>query len=120
VISDRVRLEALDTLLAARLAHTRWVEAAVGLEDPCVAEEHTDCLFGKWLLAVDAKLGALPEFQALIAPHKALHDSYKLLRRNPGHAPLREEIRAASRALIQRIDDLERVLSKRQRATATG
>ncbi|HLA34227.1 MAG TPA: CZB domain-containing protein [Rhodocyclaceae bacterium] len=111
MLPKELRLKAIDTLLNARMEHTRWVSQVINHENPSVAVEHTDCKFGQWLLASEATLGHIPEFQALILPHKDLHENYKLLRNEPSRDPLRHEMRRLSQILISHIDDLQGFLN---------
>lgn len=111
-IDNRDRLTALDALLNARMAHTQWVAEVVRAEVPCVAEDHRDCAFGKWLLTADTTLGSLPQFVDLIEPHRQLHDAFKTLKGSAEQTYLRARIRELSRTLIDGIDALEKQLHR--------
>jgi hypothetical protein len=112
MLNNKTRVEALDALLHARMAHTRWVSEVMHNALPCVAAEATDCDFGKWLNTATGELGDLAEFQAMLQPHTDLHEVYKLLHRHPTHEHLRGEIRVLSTDLINAIDALEKRLNR--------
>lgn len=104
--------QALATLLDARMQHRKWVAEVLNNENPQVMEDHTQCEFGKWMIAVREVLDDLEEFQDLDVPHRELHMVYKILKSNPDHAILREEIQLLSNKLIGRIDSLEKCLKE--------
>lgn len=111
-ITKQERLEALDTLLNARMAHTRWVAEVVHAASPCVVEDHRDCQFGKWLLAAGSTLGTVPQFADLVEPHRQLHEVYRALKDGGDPEAVRSRVRELSRLLIERIDLLEKRLNK--------
>ena len=43
-------------------------------------------------------------------PHRELHMVYKILKNNPTHDILRDEIKLLSQKLVSRIDELEQCL----------
>ncbi len=113
-ISKQERLEALDTLLNARRAHTQWVAHIAHIthqHTPCVIEDHTQCAFGKWLLKETQTLGTLPEFNALVEPHRQLHAAYTEMKGTTKPAVLRDTISSLSLVLIDTIDQLEKRLN---------
>ncbi|MEH6471920.1 MAG: CZB domain-containing protein [Halopseudomonas sp.] len=111
MISRSIKSEALGRLLDARMQHTKWVAEVLHERDPQVTEDHTLCEFGKWMIAVRDELDDLEEFQDLDVPHRELHMVYKVLKSNPTHQILREEIKLLSEKLISRIDALEQRLA---------
>ena len=112
MVSKDSRLKALDTLLEARMQHTKWVCEVVQVENPQVEDDHRKCDFGKWLLSACSELKALKEFQELDKPHRELHEAYKLFRGVPDLAYHPDEIKYLSNMLIDRIDLLEKRLRK--------
>ena len=110
-ICKQERLEALDTLLNARRAHTQWVTHITHQHTPCVIEDHTQCAFGKWLLKETQTLGTLPEFKALVEPHWQLHAAYTEMKGTTKPAVLRDTISSLSLVLIDTIDQLEKRLN---------
>jgi hypothetical protein len=115
-INHQNRLIALDTLLNARMAHTRWVSEVTHEHTPCVEEDHTRCKFGHWLLLAEGILGGVKEFRDLVEPHKQLHLAYLALKSEQDRASLCDTIKEMSRILIDRIDLLESHL-KQQKLT---
>ena len=111
-MNDKDRLKALDALLNARMAHTQWLSEVLYEQTPCVEEDHTQCAFGKWLIASDSLLSGVPEFVALQEPHQGLHDTYKNCKNDADLSGLRQRVREFSRMLIDRIDALEKVLNR--------
>lgn len=110
-ISKEVRLASLDALLDARMAHTCWVAEVVKNANPVVEEDHTQCVFGKWLIAAAANLQEVQEFEALIAPHQKLHDAYRDRNKIASPQAFHRQIKDASRTLINQIDALEKRLN---------
>lgn len=112
MISEKLSSEALVKLLNARMQHTQWVAEVLHEKDPKVMEDHTECEFGKWMIEVREELDDLEEFQDLDVPHRELHIIYKILKSNPSHQILREEIKLLSDKLIARIDLLQQRLEQ--------
>ena len=110
-LSKQERLEALDTLLNARRAHTQWVAHITHQPTPCVIEDHTQCAFGKWLAKETQTLQALPEFHALVEPHRQLHAAYTEMKGVTTPAALHKTIQTLSTDLIDKIDQLEKRLN---------
>jgi hypothetical protein len=113
MFSKKIKSEALGQLLDARMQHTKWVSAVLHDKMPQVVEDHTQCEFGKWMISLRDILGELEEFQDLDVPHRELHMVYKILKNNPTHDLLRDEIKLLSEKLISCIDALEQRLSRR-------
>lgn len=111
MLSKELKSDALDQLLNARMQHTRWVSEVLHEKNPQVKEDHTECDFGKWIISIRDVIGELEEFQALDIPHRELHLIYKILKNNPSHELLRDEIKLLSEKLINRIDELEQRLN---------
>ncbi|MEH6472311.1 MAG: CZB domain-containing protein [Halopseudomonas sp.] len=110
MLNKDVKNTALGALLDARMQHTKWVSEVLHNPDAQVAEDHTRCEFGKWLLAAGDELKALPAFQSLEAPHNALHEAYKMIKHTPDLDERRVEIEQFSNRLIDCIDRLEQTL----------
>lgn len=110
MFTNEMKSEALGKLLDARMQHTQWVSEVLHHRNPQVVEDHTQCEFGRWMLSVKEVMDELDEFQDLDIPHRELHMVYKVLKNNPGHEILREEIKLLSEKLIGRIDVLEQRL----------
>lgn len=104
--------EALDKLLSARRQHTLWVSEIMNHSAPLVAEDHTQCDFGKWILGSGSLLlGEKQSFQQLIVTHKAIHHAYKALKDDPAQQDhMRRQIRLYSHQLFDLIDKLEQEL----------
>lgn len=112
MFTKEMKSEALVKLLDARMQHTKWVSEVLHEKNPQVVEDHTQCEFGRWMISVKEVMEELEEFQDLDVPHRELHMVYKILRNNPTHDILREEIKLLSEKLISRIDDLEQRLNE--------
>ncbi len=112
MVSEDCRITALDTLLGARMQHTKWVSEVVHNDNPQVEDDHTKCDFGKWILSASDEVKALKEFQDLDEPHRDLHRAYTLFRGNADLAYHPDEIKYLSIMLIERIDLLEKRLRK--------
>lgn len=76
----------------AKTAHLRWRAYAQALlsghdiEEGHLPLEHDECQFGRWYYGAGQALHSLPEFRAIDAPHKQLHqvcmDLFNLLKRS--------------------------------------
>ncbi len=111
-MTKELRLQALDTLLTARMAHTQWMSAVTHKKTPCVEADPEKCVFGRWLIEQQDVLGQLSEFQALTAPHRALHEAYATLKSDSPPDELHNKVRELSHHLIDQIDALEKRLNK--------
>lgn len=69
-------------LRAAKSAHIKWrsyaqaLAAGLPVSENQVPVIHTDCAFGKWYYGPGQRLSSLPGYQAIEAPHEALHGIY--------------------------------------------
>ncbi len=76
------RMAAIHELRQAKQAHIRWVSYAYGLVEGLELNQdmvpvfETDCAFGKWYYGDGQLLSALPEYEAIEAPHRELHKKY--------------------------------------------
>ena len=111
MFTKEMKDEALAKLLDARDQHTLWVTEVLTSQKPRVVECHTQCEFGKWMIGVRDRLDELEEFQDLDVPHRELHMVYKILKDNPSHDFLRDEIKQLSEKLLGRIHRLEQRLN---------
>lgn len=77
------KTEAVARLKAARSAHLQWrgraqaIVAGVEIDESKIPVMHTDCQFGKWYYGEGQIFKALPQYQAIDAPHEQLHGKYK-------------------------------------------
>ena len=112
MLNRQQRTEALDLLHNARMQHTRWVAEVMNNELPQVEPDHRFCEFGRWLRCADEALREMEEFQALIEPHRELHEAYRTIKFTPGMEDLREAVKNLSMQLIEGVDRLERRLQQ--------
>ncbi len=106
--------EALDKLLHARRQHTLWVSEVMNQSMPRVAEDHTQCDFGKWIHGSGGLLmGEMEGFQQMVTIHKELHQAYSDLKDDPNqHERMLREIKQLSNQLFDQIDLLEATLQQ--------
>jgi len=76
------RNQIIQKLHTAKRGHLAWVGRAelltqgLEIQKEQIPVLHTDCEFGDWYFGDGQVLNALPEFQAIDAPHKRLHEAY--------------------------------------------
>ena len=111
-ISKVMNDQLIDELVEARMQHIHWVSQVLKDEKFEAEEDHTRCNFGLWMVKVKELLGELEELQDVDVPHRELHMVYKVLKNNPAHTVLREELKLLSCKLIDRVDQLENRLKE--------
>ena len=107
MIGREFRSEALGELLDARMYHMQWIDTVTYEDDPQVEEHHTKCKFGKWILKAGRTLNCMDEFRELDENHRELHSVFRILKNNPDHELLLNEMKLQSKKLITSIDLLE-------------
>lgn len=74
--------QVISHLRAAKSAHIKWrsyaqaLAAGLPVGEDQVPVIHTDCAFGKWYYGHGQRLSSLAGYNAIEAPHEALHSIY--------------------------------------------
>lgn len=128
--SGEVDLESL--IPRFKQAHLKWVERVEKMVHEGIMIprneliSHKHCALGQWYYTTgQAKLGHLPEFQAIEPPHARLHQiaaqaTEAMERGNRARAEqLLDEIRAVSREIVAKLDALSQAVQQETRSSDT-